>query len=451
MHQSSVAKTAAVAAVAVTSGLLLASGQAQARSGFAVVGVPYANPRAGVQNNVLTPSARQTSVAWGSLPLANPDTANGDDPLRLRHLHGGPLTQDPHEAFKTEPDKNVYLVLRRSPLPLPGPRGRPRRLRHAHRPRPGRPGASGSRSSPTPTPTGRACPRSTASPGTRSPTSCCSPRSPRHPRAACSPSRSTPHGDPATAAPAAHRARLRRLRGHPERHGRQRLARRGHRRRDGRRRRQGAEQLRLPVRPGRPDRPHAGGTLQALQVLRARRHAGRRPPSCRPNADRPVHRRAAHLRYDVRDRGSTVTTGRHLSTRRRRPRPPVRRRSSGPRTGSSGPGTGFREFYFTETGDTNTASTCRARFGGGLPAGRRRARAPSSGTLSVAARRRRSTPGSTTSPSPRRTGCSSSRTPATPCTQQRNALDSGYVVDLRGDPTGARRPGPADPLPRRGP
>ena len=110
MHQSSVAKTAVVAAVAVTSGLLLASGQAQAHSGFAVVGVPYANPRAGVQNNVLTPSARQTSVAWGNLPLANPDTANGVTHYGYNTVLGGPLTQAANEDNKTEPDKNVYLT-----------------------------------------------------------------------------------------------------------------------------------------------------------------------------------------------------------------------------------------------------------------------------------------------------------------------------------------------------
>ena len=110
MLQSPLAKTAAVAAVAVTSGLLLASGPAQAHAGFAVVGVPYANPRSGVQNNVLTPSARQTSVAWGNLPLVDPDVANGVTHYGYNTTLGGPLTQSATEDNKTEPDKNVYLV-----------------------------------------------------------------------------------------------------------------------------------------------------------------------------------------------------------------------------------------------------------------------------------------------------------------------------------------------------
>jgi hypothetical protein len=111
MQQSTVAKGAAVAAVAVASSLLVASGPAQADSGFSITGVPYANPREGVQNNVLTPSARQTSVAWGNLPLANPDTANGVTHYGYNTSLGGPLTQAADEDNKTEPDKNVYLVL----------------------------------------------------------------------------------------------------------------------------------------------------------------------------------------------------------------------------------------------------------------------------------------------------------------------------------------------------
>ena len=70
-----------------------------------------ANARAGIQNNVLSAGLRQTSVAWGALPLTNADTANGITSYGYATTTGGPLTQDPHEAFKTEPDKNVYLVL----------------------------------------------------------------------------------------------------------------------------------------------------------------------------------------------------------------------------------------------------------------------------------------------------------------------------------------------------
>jgi len=73
--------------------------------------VPLANPRVGVQNNVLAPGLSQTSVAWGNLPLANPDSAAGVTHYGYVTSGGGPLTQDRKEAFKTEPDKNVYLTL----------------------------------------------------------------------------------------------------------------------------------------------------------------------------------------------------------------------------------------------------------------------------------------------------------------------------------------------------
>src|SRR3954454_8635335 len=90
--------------------LALLSTPAAADNGFHLVGVPAANPRVGVQDNVLTPSARQTSVAWGNLPLTNPDTANGVTHHGYNTSNGGTLTQSATEAFKTEPDKNVYLV-----------------------------------------------------------------------------------------------------------------------------------------------------------------------------------------------------------------------------------------------------------------------------------------------------------------------------------------------------
>ena len=95
------------AATAAVVGAALAAGPAS--SSFADAG--NANPRSGVQNNVLGTGLSQTSVAWGSLPLTNPDTADGVTCYGYSTANGGPLTQDPHEAFKTEPDKNVYLAL----------------------------------------------------------------------------------------------------------------------------------------------------------------------------------------------------------------------------------------------------------------------------------------------------------------------------------------------------
>jgi hypothetical protein len=71
---------------------------------------PAANPRSGVQDNALISGLDETSVAWGNLPLLNPDPANGVTHYGYNTSNGGPLTQDPKEAFKTEPDKNVYLV-----------------------------------------------------------------------------------------------------------------------------------------------------------------------------------------------------------------------------------------------------------------------------------------------------------------------------------------------------
>ncbi len=112
MQRSTAAKGAAAAAVAVTGGLVLASGPARADSGFSVIGVPYASPRAGVQGNVLTPSARQTAVAWGNLPSANPGAANGVTHYGYDTTLGGPLTRAANEDNETEPDKNVYLVSR---------------------------------------------------------------------------------------------------------------------------------------------------------------------------------------------------------------------------------------------------------------------------------------------------------------------------------------------------
>ncbi len=102
-------KVAAVVIAAAATGVA-AWTPASASSGLTVVGVPNANPRFGVANTILTPSASEVAVAWGSMPLTNPDTANGVTDYGYNTSNGGPLTQDQHEANKSEPDKNVYLV-----------------------------------------------------------------------------------------------------------------------------------------------------------------------------------------------------------------------------------------------------------------------------------------------------------------------------------------------------
>jgi hypothetical protein len=95
-------------------GAILAVGSVPATassSAWEVGSVVRANPRVGVEDNVLAPGLKQAPVAWGGLPLTNPDVAPGVTRYGYNTSNGGPLTQDPKEAFKTEPDKNVYLTL----------------------------------------------------------------------------------------------------------------------------------------------------------------------------------------------------------------------------------------------------------------------------------------------------------------------------------------------------
>ena len=91
--------------------LLTGTAPASAHDGLVSAVVPSANTRDGVRDNVLANGLRERAVAWGQLPLTNPGTASGDVRYGYNTSNGGPLTQDPKEAFKTEPDKNAYLVL----------------------------------------------------------------------------------------------------------------------------------------------------------------------------------------------------------------------------------------------------------------------------------------------------------------------------------------------------
>jgi hypothetical protein len=105
-------KVTVMGAVAACAATMLVAGSlsAAASEGGSLGDAGSANPRFGVQNNVLGAGLSQSPVAWGSLPLTNPDSANGITYYGYNTANGGPLTQDPHESFKTEPDKNVYLV-----------------------------------------------------------------------------------------------------------------------------------------------------------------------------------------------------------------------------------------------------------------------------------------------------------------------------------------------------
>ena len=93
---------------------------------FTVSSVPSANARFGIADNVLGAGLSETSVAWGALKLTNPDTAAGITHYGYNTSNGGPLTQDPHEAFKTEPDKNAYLVFGGKHYLFQGHEGAPR-------------------------------------------------------------------------------------------------------------------------------------------------------------------------------------------------------------------------------------------------------------------------------------------------------------------------------------
>jgi len=117
--------TVAGAGLAV-SALVAGSIPADASDGFAVGDVRAANTRAGIQNNVLGAGLAQTSVAWGNIALTNPDLALGVSHYGYATSSGGALTQDPEEAFKTEPDKNVYLVMDGHHYLFQGHEGAPR-------------------------------------------------------------------------------------------------------------------------------------------------------------------------------------------------------------------------------------------------------------------------------------------------------------------------------------
>jgi len=98
-----------LAAVA-TAGLLPGTASAGSESPFTAGVQPAANPRAGIQDNVLISSLDESFVAWGHLPLENPDAAKGITHYGYNTSKSSVLTQDPNETYKTEPDKNAYLT-----------------------------------------------------------------------------------------------------------------------------------------------------------------------------------------------------------------------------------------------------------------------------------------------------------------------------------------------------
>jgi hypothetical protein len=104
---------AAGVALAAATGISAVSAPAVAdwRNALSAGVAPDANARLGVQDNRLISGLAENPVAWGALRLTNADVAGGITNYGYNTSNGGPLTQDPKEAFKTEPDKNVYLAI----------------------------------------------------------------------------------------------------------------------------------------------------------------------------------------------------------------------------------------------------------------------------------------------------------------------------------------------------
>ena len=357
----------AIATLAGTAGAVLAP---------PITNVPTANTKvAGMTRpDKLSPELTKHAVAQGNMALENPSGANtfygydGTDPMV-------PLPGTTLEAHKTEPDKNTYLVLRGQPGADPSydygthflfqgheirqPRvhhpGQPRRRRRAPghpardqdiaRRRPARfrrldvgPVRAAARSSPLSSATPAVC---------GSPTSTCPPR--------C---RTSP-GSPGGAATRACRTTTQR----------QRLPRRRCRWRRRHDRTPNSKQPNsfvyrfVPNRPRRPDagRPAAGAAgdqRQPSDRLLARRpttptSSARTSPTCTPTA-RPSP-----------PAGSPSTTPRPTAARRST-RTPLAKAAGGtafkrPENGVFAPDGSFRDFYFTETGDTNADTEAAPR------------------------------------------------------------------------------------------
>ena len=266
---------------------------------------------------------------------------------------------------------------------------------------------------------------STAAPGTRGRSGCCSPPRTRAPR------RTPPPRLPLHRHRHLRRTRPGWLRGRPERLRRQHLARRGHRRRE--------EEGRVRAPRPRPRSPTASstGTCRPLRVTSTERPAAgaagaqRQRPADHPGepdrAEQPRPAGSAHLRCHLRHplgHHPRHRHRRHRAVQRQRARAGRRavRRSSGPRTGSSAP-----DRTSASSSSTRPATPTR-------PAPRTTPPAAGARCSSCASRARRADTGTPVAvlqgrPVHRglrqrdlpvaRTWSRSSRTPATPCTPRR--------------------------------
>ena len=215
----------------------------------------------------------------------------------------------------------------------------------------------------------------------------------------------------------------------------------------------------MPEGPRRPDQ----GRQAAGAAGRLARAPASRSPSTPAQADAdilsPGHEGPAHLRQ----RRSTTrwvtihdTDGRrHDAVRRQRARQGAARATpfKRPENGQFRPGTGFREFFFDETGDTDTAPRPARDYGGFGGVLKLDPGDPSAddGTLRLFYHGDvRPTPASTTSrSSTTRPRSRSSRTPATRCTPSATRSTPATCSTLDADyAKPARQPGAH---PRRGP
>ena len=112
----------ALTATAATAAVAVGAGGATAGQGFALSGLPTANQKAAglTSPNVLAPGLTQVARAQGATRLENPSRGVGyygydsvDDVPPLLPVGSTP------EAHKTEPDKNTYLVLKGQTGPDP--------------------------------------------------------------------------------------------------------------------------------------------------------------------------------------------------------------------------------------------------------------------------------------------------------------------------------------------
>ena len=236
------------------------------------------------------------------------------------------------------------------------------------------------------------------------------------------------------------RLRPRRLRRDPERRRRQPLDRRGRRRHDGcgEHAREAAQQLRLPLRPD--DKSDLTSRAASCRRCRSSRCApASRSCSTRARPTPTSSRRTSRTSTRTARRSHAVGDApRHRRRRHRRRSTPTRspRRKLAtpfkrPENGQFRPGTGFREFFFDETGDTDAADRGRRgvrRLRRRLEADARRGPSRNGHARALLSRRHRPQRASTTARSGDSDHVVFVEDAGDTLHAQRNALDSALAV-----------------------